>query len=183
MGQQSPTVIQPTVTPPTLYQSVIPFSDIEAAGKTFLEYKKNLEAARQESFAQLGTPAQMGARVAERNLQSAASYLSSIPTGDKYSQATGSGASGKDPFAAARSAATQDYTAAQTAYASALKNINAKPYEIDTKTVPSWAQSTIPEGMPPAPTPAPAPAPAPAPKPSPFSAGQYYAQGMFRKNG
>ena len=96
-------------------------------------------------FAQSGTPAEIGARSAAVRMQEAGTYASTVPTGDKWLAST-TGVT--DPYADMRDAAKKKLSDAQTAYAQALQNINAKPAPLDTTSVPSWAQSTIPEGMP-----------------------------------
>lgn len=121
---------------------------------------------------EVGTPAEIGARSRMRDVSAAASYLSSLPKGDKYlSQTTGE----QSPFADVTSKAQQGLSAAQTEYAKALSRVDEKPAPAPYET-PEWAKSTIEEGMPGLAksiqevaasldkTPPPAPAPRQAPK-------------------
>lgn len=144
----APVTVMPSPTAPTLYQSVIPLENFQQAGDFYKRIQKETEKVRQDLFAQSGTPAQTAAQTAATEEQAAATYLSSIPVADRYMKTAAGTAMDKDPYEEMRKAAGQRLSSAQVAYANALKNINAKPSPIDTETTPSWATSTIPEGMP-----------------------------------
>lgn len=104
--------------------------------------------AQQQLYAQSGTPGEIGARQAGTRMQAAGAYLSSLPTGDKYTRAN-SGVS--DQYAPVREASQTAYSKAQKDYADALaKSTQAPPpaYTDQEMETPSWARSTIPEGMP-----------------------------------
>jgi hypothetical protein len=81
-------------------------------------------------------------------MQAAGTYLSSLPTGDKYTRAN-SGVS--DQYAPAREASQTAYSQSQKDYADALAKSTQAPapaYDEEQMKTPSWAKSTIPEGMP-----------------------------------
>lgn len=104
--------------------------------------------AQQQLYAQSGTPGEIGARQAGTRMQAAGAYLSSLPTGDKYTRAN-SGVS--DQYAPVREASQTAYSKSQKDYADALaKSTQAPPpaYTDQEMETPSWARSTIPEGMP-----------------------------------
>ena len=146
MGSPKPTVITPP--PPTVYQSVQPLSSYQMTGDYLRRLQDQTNVAQQQLYTQSGTPAQIGARQADVRQKDAATYLTSLPTGDKYIRAT---TGVEDQYAPAREAAQTSYSQAQKDYADALaKSTQAAPpaySEEDLKT-PSWAKSTIPEGMP-----------------------------------
>lgn len=143
MGGSSPsasTTVMPAPTAPTVYKSVIPLESYQQTADYLRRIQEQTNKAREEMYAQSGTPAQIGARKAGVEVQAAASYLSSLPQQDKYmQQITGSK---EDPYAAAKETAVARLSEAQENYARALQNINAKPEEIKYQT-PSWATSTV----------------------------------------
>ena len=146
MGSPKPTIITPP--PPTVYQSVQPLESYQMTGDFLKRLQQQTNTAQQQLYAQSGTPGQIGARQAATRQQAAGSYLASLPTGDKYSRAN-SGVS--DPYAPAREASQTAYSQAQKDYAEALaKSTQAAPpaYSEEDMETPSWAKSTIPEGMP-----------------------------------
>jgi hypothetical protein len=110
--------------------------------------QKQANTAQEQLYAQSGTPGELGARQAETRLKAAGTYLSSLPTGDKYTRAN-SGVS--DQYAPAREASQTAFSQAQQDYATALSRSNqaAPPaYTAEDLQTPSWAKATIPEGMP-----------------------------------
>lgn len=146
MGSPKPTIITPP--PPTVYQSVQPLESYQMTGDFLNRLQRQTNTAQQQLYAQSGTPGQIGARQAATRQQAAGSYLASLPTGDKYSRAN-SGVS--DQYAPAREASQTAYSQAQKDYAEALaKSTEAAPpaYSDEEMQTPSWAKSTIPEGMP-----------------------------------
>jgi hypothetical protein len=110
--------------------------------------QRQTNTAQQQLYAQSGTPGEIGARQAGTRMQAAGSYLSSLPTGDKYTRAS-SGVS--DPYARVRESSQTAYSEAQKDYANALAKSTLAPapaYTDEDMATPSWAKSTIPEGMP-----------------------------------
>jgi hypothetical protein len=110
--------------------------------------QRQTNTAQQQLYAQSGTPGQIGARQAGTRLQAAGAYLSSLPTGDKYTRAN-SGVT--DQYAPVREASQTAFSQAQQDYADAVqKSTQAAPpaYSEEDMETPSWAKSTIPEGMP-----------------------------------
>ena len=146
MGSPKPTVITPP--PPTVYQSVQPLESYQMTGDFLNRLQRQTNTAQQQLYAQSGTPGEIGARQAGTRMQAAGAYLSSLPTGDKYTRAN-SGVS--DQYAPVRESSQTAYSDAQKDYASALaKSTQAPPpaYTDEQMQAPSWATSTIPEGMP-----------------------------------
>ena len=87
-------------------------------GGDFLErLQKQTNTAQEQLYAQSGTPGEIGARQAGTRMQAAGTYLSSLPTGDKYSRAS-SGVS--DQYAPAREASQTAYSQSHKDYADAL---------------------------------------------------------------
>jgi hypothetical protein len=162
MGGSKPatTTTKTTEHTPKIYKTVIPLQSYKQTAEYNESLRKDLQDAIGNRYQVTGTPFQQGARTRGYEMQEAASYLSSLPTADKYVQATtGSTA---DPYAAAREAASSRLSAAQTAYGQALQHVNDAPTPLSDRSNPLWAQSTIAEGMPkteatPTPTPTPAP--------------------------
>jgi hypothetical protein len=110
--------------------------------------QRQTNTAQQQLYDQSGTPGEIGARQAATRQQAAGTYLSSIPAGDKYTRAN-SGVT--DQYAPAREASQAAFSQAQKDYADALaKSTQAPPpaYDEEQMKTPSWAKSTIPEGMP-----------------------------------
>jgi len=110
--------------------------------------QQQTNTAQQQLYSQSGTPGEIGARQAETRMQASGAYLSSLPTGDKYTRAN-SGVS--DQYAPVRESSQTAYSGAQKDYADALaKSTQAPPpaYTDQDMEAPSWAKSTIPEGMP-----------------------------------
>ena len=121
-------------------------------GAEFLQrLQKQTNTAQQQLYAQSGTPAEIGARQADTRFKAAGAYLSSLPTGDKYTRAS-SGVSGTDQYAPVREASQASYSKAQQDYASALAKANETPppayTEDEINKKPSWALSTVKAGMP-----------------------------------
>lgn len=144
MGGSAPKTVMPAPTAPTVYQSVVPLQSYQQTGDFLNRLKQQTQDIQEQMYAQSGTPAQLGVRQAATRQQAAGTYLSSLPTGDKYTRAN-SGV--EDQFAPARDVAKQNLSQAQQDYAEALLKKDEKPKPLDQST-PSWATSTIPEGMP-----------------------------------
>ena len=95
---------------PRQYRSVIPPETFERIDKLASIAADRLNAARERRYAMVGTPAEIGARAAQRDAATALAYGSGLPFGDEYSQATfleggGGGAGGysaSDPYSQLR---------------------------------------------------------------------------------
>ena len=138
MGSPKPTVITPP--PPTVYQSVQPLASYQMTGDFLKRLQQQTNTAQQQLYAQSGTPGEIGARQAGTRMQAAGTYLSSLPTGDKYTRAN-SGVS--DQYAPAREASQTAYSQSQKDYADALaKSTQAAPpvYSEKDLETPSWAK-------------------------------------------
>jgi len=133
-----PTVVMPSPTAPTLYQSYVPQSSYEDLAAQLERIQKETGKIQEQRYQEVGTPAELGARQAGRRTQEAASYLSSVPSGDRYLEQT-TGTSGQ--FDLARFIAAENLTESQKAYAEALKKILEKPEPTITEK-PSWAKHT-----------------------------------------
>lgn len=141
MGKKSsaPTVIMPTPTAPTLYQSVTPLESFEDAAGVMRRAQEETAKIQQQRYREVGTPAEIGARQAGRRVKEEASYLSSIPQADKFVRDI-SGVD--DPYSAIRGASKVSLTEAQKEYAKALEKAGELP-EPTISSTPSWAQRTV----------------------------------------
>jgi hypothetical protein len=137
----------PAPTTPTIYQSVVPLQSYQQTADYLARLKQQTQDIQEQRYAQSGTPEELGVRQAATRQQAAGTYLSSLPTGDKWLEAT---TGVVDRYAPAREAAQQNFTQAQQDYAEALKKLGNKPAPAyaDAGVTPSWATATIPEGMP-----------------------------------
>lgn len=136
----SPKVIQPKV-----YKSVTPLKSYKQAADYLAELRGQRQSVLDDLYAQAGTPAELGARMAGYRLQEAGSYLSSLPGQDKFSAAL---SPGFDPYGVAKEAAQTDFDLAQGSYERALENIDEQPDRVDPDYMPKWAQSTVSSAMP-----------------------------------
>lgn len=135
-------MIMPAPTAPTTYQSVVPLQSYKMLAEQMNRYQKQTAKLQEQRYQEVGTPAEIGARSAGRRMQEAASYLSSLPTSDRYmKELTGSSS---DQFEPAKEAARGRLSEAQLAYAKALQNIGDKP-EPTIDELPMWAKETIKE--------------------------------------
>jgi hypothetical protein len=111
---------------PKQFRSVIPPSAFKRLDRYSNFLTDRLNQARADRFSMVGTPAEIGARVAGRDAATQAAYASALPAGDEYSpgaflaNAPGGGAS--DPYAQIR-----DQT--QNLYAQAIADAAAKQAE------------------------------------------------------
>ena len=118
---------------PKQFRSVIPPSAFERIDKYSQFLTDRLNQARADRYAMVGTPAEIGARVAGREAATQAAYASALPAGDQYSpgsflaNAPAGGAS--DPYAQIR-AQTQNL------YAQALADAAAKQAEAEVEPEP-----------------------------------------------
>ena len=133
-----PTVVMPTPTAPSLYQSVVPLSSYEDLAGQLKRIQEETGKIQEQRYQEVGTPAEVGARQAGRRVQETGSYLASLPVGDRYMQET-TGVS--DQYKPAKEAAEENLTEAQKAYAEALKKLGTKP-EATVAETPSWAKHT-----------------------------------------
>lgn len=134
-----PSVVMPAPTAPTLYQSVTPLESYEDLAEQLKRIQTETGKIQEQRFQEVGTPAELGARQAGRRVQETASYLASLPGGDKYlTQTTGRA----DQFRPAQEAAQENMTEAQKAYAEALKKVGERPAPTISET-PSWAKRTV----------------------------------------
>lgn len=135
-----PAVVMPAPTAPTLYQSVTPlesYQDLAGQLKRIQEETGKLQAQR---FTEVGTPEELGARQAGIRARESASYLSSLPTGDKsLEKITGV----QDPYKPIRETVEGELTDAQKAYAEAMQKVGRKPPEPTISETPSWAKRTV----------------------------------------
>jgi hypothetical protein len=118
------------------------------AGDFLERLQKQTNTAQQQLYAQSGTPGEIGARQADTRMKAAGTYLASLPTGDKYTRANSGGI---DQYAPAKEAAQGAFSQAQKDYAEALAKSTEAPapaYTEEEMKTPSWAKSTIAEGMP-----------------------------------
>ena len=134
-----PTVIMPSPTAATTYQSVVPLSSYKDLGEQLKRIQTETAKIQGQRYTEVGTPAELGARQAARRVQEEAAYAASLPGGDRYfTDLTGN----KEQFAPAKAVAQENLTNAQKAYAEALKKIGEKP-EATISDTPSWAKRTI----------------------------------------
>jgi len=122
----------------------VPLESYQMAAEYLGRNEAELAKIQKQRYQEVGTPAEVGARQAGRRVQETASYLASLPQGDRFLRET----TGRlDPFGAAKTAAQGQLTDAEKAYAKALEKSGEIPEPRVTGT-PSWAKSTIPEAMP-----------------------------------
>jgi len=122
-----------------MYQSVTPLESFEDAAGVMRRVQEETAKIQQQRYREVGTPAELGARQAGRRMQEEASYLASLPRGDKFTREA-SGTS--DPFGAVRGVSEQKLTDAQKEYVKALGKIGEIP-ESTISPTPSWAQRTV----------------------------------------
>lgn len=140
----APTVVMPAPTAPTTYQSVVPLESYQQAADYLKRLRQQTDEISRQTYKEVGTPAEVGARQAGRRTLESAAYLSSLPSGDKYLQES-TGRTGQ--FEPIKAAAGEQLTGAQKEYAQALTRVGEVPAPLSTET-PEWAKSTIEEGMP-----------------------------------
>lgn len=134
-----PSVIMPTPTAPTLYQSVTPLESYQDLAEQLGRIQKETGKIQEQRYQEVGTPAEIGARQAGIRARESAAYLSSIPQGDKaLEQLTGVG----DPYRPVRETVEKELTDAQKAYAEAMELVGRKPEPTISET-PSWAKRTV----------------------------------------
>ena len=120
---------------------MVPLESYQMAGDFLRRIQEETGRLEQQRFDEVGTPAEIGARQAARDVATAAAIEASIPTGDRYlTETTGR----SNQFEAARTAARQQRTQAEAARAVALARAatRGRPQAPVTET-PSWAQRTV----------------------------------------
>lgn len=133
-----PTVVMPAPTAPTTYRSFVPLESYQQAADYLKRLTEKTEDIAQQRYQEVGTPAELGARQAQRRVKEEAAYLAAVPTDDKYiAQTTGQ----TDRFEPVREAAKLGTTAAAEDYLKALQKAGEKPKAIQYET-PEWAKST-----------------------------------------
>lgn len=140
----APTVVMPAPTAPTTYQSVVPLESYQQAADYVKRLTEKTREIEKQTYREVGTPAEIGARQAGRRALETSAYAASIPTSDKYlSEATGR----TDQFKSFKEDAESLASQAEKEYNEALSFADEMPTPEKWET-PSWAKSTIPEGMP-----------------------------------
>ena len=79
---------------PRQFRSVIPKESFERLSKYNAYLADRLNEARSQRYSMVGTPAEIGARVSQRDALTAQAYGAGLPFGDEYSKATFLGAGG-----------------------------------------------------------------------------------------
>lgn len=144
MGSQ-PAPSQPKPVNPKIYQTVIPLESYKMAADYMNELKRQTNDVWGRLTAQAGSPSELAYRQAQTRAQEASSYQASLPHGDKYlQQVTGV----SDPYGSARSAAADFSSQARSDYLDAISKRETTWSPPETISTPSWAESTIPKGMP-----------------------------------
>ena len=128
----------PAPTAPTTYRSVVPLESYQQAADYLRRLTEKTEGIRQERYQEVGTPAELGARQAQRRVKEEAAYLAAVPKTDKYiAETTGQ----TNQFAPVQAAAQMSTTAAAEDYLKALEKAGEKPKPLTYET-PEWAKST-----------------------------------------
>ena len=127
----APTVVMPAPTAPTTYQSVVPLESYKQASDYLRRLTEKTEGIAQQRYQEVGTPAEIGARQAQRRVKEEAAYLAAVPQTDKYmTEITGA----TDRFGPVREAAKLGTTAATEDYLQALQRAEEKPKAITFET-------------------------------------------------
>ena len=135
-----PTVVMPTSTAPTLYQSVTPLESYQDLAGQLRRIQEQTDQIQRQRFTEVGTPEEIGARQRGIEAREAASYLASLPKGDTtLEQTTGL----KDPYKPIRETVEGQLTDAQKAYAEAMQKVGRKTNTTAVTETPSWAQRTV----------------------------------------
>jgi len=132
-------VIMPAPTAPQMFRSVTPVESYQDLAGVMKRTEEETAKLQEQRYQEVGTSADIGARQKGIGVREAASYLASIPGGDKYvEQLTGK----TDMYKPVQQAAQAQLTEAQKEYAEALKKVGDKPKATISET-PSWAQRTV----------------------------------------
>ena len=109
------------------------FEDTAGYLKRIQEETAKIQGQR---YQEVGTPAELGARMAGRRLQETSAYGASLPKGDKYLQQTTGVA---DPYAQLKDAVSAQKYQALAEYEGALARMGEKPEPTINET-PEWAK-------------------------------------------
>jgi hypothetical protein len=126
----------PAPTSPTFYQSLIPQESFEDAAGYLKRIQEETAKIQGQRYQEVGTPAELGARMAGRRLQETSAYQASLPKGDKYLQQTTGIA---DPYAQLKDAVSAQKYQALAEYEGALARMGEKP-EPTINEMPEWAK-------------------------------------------
>jgi len=132
----APVTIMPAPTAPTFYQSLVPKESFEDAAGYLRRIQEETAKVQNQRYQEVGTPAELGARMAGRRLQEINAYSASLPKGDKYLQQTTGISNVNEDLKQALAA--QKYQALGE-YQNALARINEVP-EATIAETPSWAK-------------------------------------------
>jgi hypothetical protein len=132
----APVTVMPAPTAPTFYQSLIPQESFEDTAAYLKRIQEETGKIQKQRYQEVGTPAELGARMAGRRLQEINSYGASLPKGDKYLQQT-TGVT--DPYAQLKDAIGAQKYQALAEYDAALARIGDVP-EPTVDETPSWAK-------------------------------------------
>lgn len=132
----APVTIMPAPTSPTFYQSLIPQESFEDAAGYLKRIQEETAKIQGQRYQEVGTPAELGARMAGRRLQETSAYGASLPKGDKYLQQTTGVA---DPYAQLKDAVSAQKYQALAEYEGALARMGEKP-EPTINEMPEWAK-------------------------------------------
>ena len=132
----APVTIMPAPTSPTFYQSMIPQESFEDAAGYLKRIQEETAKIQGQRYQEVGTPAELGARMAGRRLQETSAYGASLPNGDKYLQQTTGVA---DPYAQLKDAVSAQKYQALAEYEGALARMGEKPEPTINET-PEWAK-------------------------------------------
>ena len=132
----APVTVMPAPTAPTFYQSLIPQESFEDTAAYLKRIQEETGKIQKQRYQEVGTPAELGARMAGRRLQEINSYGASLPKGDKYLQQT-TGVT--DPYAQLKDAIGAQKYQALAEYDAALARIGDVPKPTVDET-PSWAK-------------------------------------------
>ena len=152
----APTVIMPAETKPQQFQTVIPEKSFKDLAQQMNRIETETGKIQDQRYDEVGTPAEIGARVKGRNVRSAAAYLASLPsamadtsfqttprpfdikstpsaattvpgqTGLKAGQSTATGTTPKSQLDYVKDAAKQNLDQAKKEYSAALKLAQTK---------------------------------------------------------
>ena len=132
----APVTIMPAPTSPTFFQSMIPQESFEDAAGYLKRIQEETAKIQGQRYQEVGTPAELGARMAGRRLQETSAYGASLPKGDKYLQQTTGVA---DPYAQLKDAVSAQKYQALAEYEGALARMGEKP-EPTINEMPEWAK-------------------------------------------
>jgi hypothetical protein len=132
----APVTVMPAPTAPTFYQSLIPQESFEDAAGYLKRIQEETGKIQKQRYQEVGTPAELGARMAGRRLQEISAYEASLPQGDKYLRQT----TGVDnPYGKLREAVDAQKYQALSDYDAALARTGEVPEPTINET-PSWAK-------------------------------------------